>query len=207
MAIDLKYGDRFTYTSYQELAKVATEREIRKEYTRLRDIAQKRVKRLGESEFSKGKAYQRNKGGFLTLAQMTKEGSLSRSVFSNEIKKLVNFLSANTSTVSGSRQAQEKAISSLRKYGYDFIDQSNIHDFGEFMEAFRAEYGRNARGSQDAAELYETLEQKGIDPQQVQGEFWFWLENRKEIDHINFNDSDDKESRADYVRQQLGYFS
>lgn len=207
MAIDLKYGDRFTYTSYQELAKVATDREIRKEYTRLRDIAQKRVKRLGASEFSKGKAYQRNKNGFLTIAQMTENGTLKRSVFSNEIKKLVNFLSANTSTVSGSRQAQEKAISSLRNRGYDFVDEGSIYDFGDFMEQFRAEYGRNARGSEEAAEFFETMEQKGIDPSEVKGEFWFWYENRKEIAHMVFDDNDDMERRAEYVREQLGYYS
>lgn len=207
MAIDLKYGDRFTYTSYMELAKVATDREIRKEYTRLRDIAQKRVKRLGESEFSRGKAYQRNKHGFLTLAQMTKDGSLMRGVFSDEIKKLVAFLSAKTSTVSGSREARQKSLESLRSHGYDFVDEGNIYDFGQFMEQFRAEYGRNARGSGDAVELFETMEQKGIDPSEIEGEFWFWFENRKAIEHMNFNDSDDAENIADYVRKQLGYYN
>lgn len=199
MAIDLKYGDRFAYTSYMELAKVATDREIRREYTRLRDIAQKRVKRLGESEFRTGKAYQRNKQGFLTLTEMTLDGQLMRGVFSGEIKKLVGFLTASTSTVSGARAQREKSLSRLQERGYDFIDKDNIQAFGEFMEEFRAEYGRNARGSDEAAELFHDLEEAGIDPLEVKGEFWKWYEHRKEIAEMDFDERVD----ANYVRHKL----
>ena len=46
----MAYNDAW-YTPANLLSKTVPQSEIRKEYTRLRDIAQKRIKRLGESEF------------------------------------------------------------------------------------------------------------------------------------------------------------
>ena len=48
---------------------------MRKEYTRMRDIAQKRIERMGQSEFAKTKTFKDHAEGFQKLKDIPKEKS------------------------------------------------------------------------------------------------------------------------------------
>lgn len=81
---------------------------LRSEYTRMRDTAQKRIQRLGES-FPESKAYTQHQTGFPKL----KDISLQDLPYA--FSELSKFIRAKTSTVTGQRIAQEKTMATLNK--------------------------------------------------------------------------------------------
>ena len=84
---------------------------MRKEYTRMRDIAQKRIKRLGESEFRQSKAYQTHPNGFQKLKDMDIRD------LPKAFSELSKFISAKGSTVSGQKAIREKTIKTWNQQG------------------------------------------------------------------------------------------
>lgn len=126
-----------------------TEKELRAEYSRLRSIAVKRLKTLSV-EAPKSLAYKSNVGKYPTLKGMS----------TAEVKKLLpdlaKFIRAKRGTATGIQEANRKAAIKLASHGY-FIAASNVEDFGDFMESFRAGVFGNSIGSPEAVDLYETM--------------------------------------------------
>ena len=81
---------------------------LRSEYTRMRDVAQKRIKRLAK-QFPESKSYQENKEGFAKLRDIEPQN------LAKAFTKLAKFVKASTSTVTGQRKAQEKTTATLNK--------------------------------------------------------------------------------------------
>lgn len=81
---------------------------LRSEYTRMRDVAQKRIKRLAE-KYPEAKAFQQNKGGFAKLRDIEPQN------LAKAFAQLAKFVRASTSTVTGQRKAQEKTTATLNK--------------------------------------------------------------------------------------------
>lgn len=111
-------------------------KEIRTEYTRMRDAAQKRLKRLEQSEFSDSKAALLHPFGFPKLKELDER----------DIPKAINdvfrFLRAGTSTVYGQRIAKEKTIEKFNKAGFaeegfDLHKPENFKQFISVMEKVR----------------------------------------------------------------------
>lgn len=83
-------------------------RTMRAEYTRMRDVAQKRIKRLGE-KFPESKTYQQRSAGFKKLKDINPDD------FAKAFSDLAKFVHGKLSTVTGQRAAQEKTINTLNK--------------------------------------------------------------------------------------------
>lgn len=81
---------------------------IRAEYTRMRDVAQKRIKRLGEA-FPESKAFSSHRNGFPKLKDISPQD------LPYAFSELYKFVHAKTSTVTGQREAQAKTMSTLNK--------------------------------------------------------------------------------------------
>lgn len=81
---------------------------MRAEYTRMRDVAQKRIKRLGE-EFPESKAFMNHRKGFPKLKD------ISQIDLPYAFSELYKFVHAKTSTVTGQRIAQAKTTATLNK--------------------------------------------------------------------------------------------
>ena len=125
---------------------IGSERKARSEYSRLRDIAQKRIKRLRAEGFDAPKDFE-------------KLSNINAKNIAYELAKVAQFLRSPKSTVSGVKKTMTKAQLTLLKHGYH-IDDMRL--FGKFMEEWRAQYGRRAYGSEQAAELYESMEHTGM---------------------------------------------
>ena len=111
-------------------------KEIRAEYTRMRDAAQKRLKRLDKSEFSESKAALMHPFGFPKLKEID-ERDLPKAM-----NELYRFLRASTSTVYGQREVKERIVNKFNnagfaKEGYDLRDQKNYEVFINVMERVR----------------------------------------------------------------------
>lgn len=149
---------------------------VRKEYTRLRDIAQKRLKRMASSEWGTSQIYRRNVDAFPKLKDIKSGTHLSY-----VLADLSRFVSSPQSTLSGLRARRTKAIDTLHEHGFDFVTPENFKKFGEFMEYWRDEKLDSIYDSGDAADAYYIVEKHGIKADAVQKDFEFWLQ-RENID-------------------------
>lgn len=153
-------------------------KEVRSEYSRLRDIAQKRLKRIkdastGVTDWTRTEAYKTYRSGVPKLSEVSKEH------LPYELSKLARWVESDHSRIGYLKKRMKSAIKELHEKGYSFIDESNYLDFTEFMEEYRRQKLDHVYGSPDAVELYGALQSRGISAQEVYDKFYDWLDNKE----------------------------
>lgn len=97
--------------------------DIRKEYTRLRDIAQKRIKRGGLD------------------VKIPKLGELANnSELAKNFAFLNRFIASETSTAEGRKRIQQREVETLERHKFTGINTKNVGDFNRFMSWYREKY-------------------------------------------------------------------
>ena len=119
-----EYDDYYPYRLEQ-----INERALRKEYTRLRKIANKRLARLQASEYKESDLAKEYAGGFALLADVE---DLPR-----ELTKLARFVASERSSITGLKRIDKQTIETLQEHGYTFVNTKNVRQFGAFMEEMR----------------------------------------------------------------------
>lgn len=119
-----EYDDYYPYRLEQ-----IDERALRKEYTRLRKIANKRLNRLQASEYKETDLAKEYSGGFALLADVE---DLPR-----ELTVLARFVASEKSSVTGLKRIDSQTIETLQEHGYTFVNTKNVRQFGAFMEEMR----------------------------------------------------------------------
>lgn len=125
----------FWYTPH--FVKWATSRDemrlIRTEYTRMRDQAQKRIKRLTAAGY---RVPEFREGAVPRLRNIKNTSELGY-----QFARLYDFLRNPQSTVRGYKSARQKTLETLHKphAGVDlsFVNEGNLEQFGQFMELYR----------------------------------------------------------------------
>lgn len=125
----------FWYTPY--FVKYASSldelRLVRTEYTRMRDQAQKRIKRLQAAGY---KVPEFAEGSVPRLRNIANQSELGY-----QFARLYDFLRNPQSTVKGYRSSRQKTLETLHKphAGVDlsFVNEGNLDQFGQFMELYR----------------------------------------------------------------------
>lgn len=148
-------GDRPSVQALESVIENASRAQlasIRHTYSEMRSIANKRLQRLGKSEFRESAAYQMHKGGFAKLADIPK-AELAKAF--HDIQK---FLSAKTSTVSGQRERRDKIIESWQAQGLD-INKKNFNTVMDIMHRLRNQ--KQVYGSDAAIELADAALSRG----------------------------------------------
>lgn len=148
------------------------EKQVRKEYTRLRDISQKRLKRLAAAGYTDTEVYQRNYKHYPKLKDIK-----SKSELAQRLSDLSRFVGSSQSTVKGIKERNKQTLDTLKEHGYGFVNEGNLSDFGDFMEQYRDQLLDMDYDSGDAAELYRIVEKHGLDPDKVAADFEFYLDN------------------------------
>ena len=179
----LSYPGELYQPTWKFLRANFSEAELRREYSRLRDIAQKRLGRLGESEFDRSGTYQHNVGKFPKLSTMTIRGKngvriSKRQQFARKLAELAHFIQSPASTVSGQREIQEKTIQTLHDRGYTFVNKSNYFDFLDFMEDIRIRKLDRIYDSDRVAQLFKAADKRGVDPDALKDDFDYFIRNR-----------------------------
>lgn len=180
----LKYSEDFYQPSairnYMREGGKEAEKEIRKEYTRLRDIAQKRLKRMGSTMWAETQTYKRNVNHYPKLKDIQSPSELAA-----RLSDLSRYIEAQTSTVSGLEQQMKKSLKTLHENGYSFVTRENYLDFGKFMEEYRRQkLDDMGYSSGDAYDTYTQLEVHRVDPTQVKKDFEFWLANKDLLEKL-----------------------
>ena len=145
---------------------------VRKEYTRLRDIAQKRLKRFEAAGLINTQAYRKNVKHYPLLKDIKSDYELA-----GRLSDLERFISAKAGSVSGQKEIRKKSIATLHDNDYTFVNEENFDDFTDFMESYRDQLYDMEYDSGDAADLFGVVVKQKIDPEKVKKDFDFWLEN------------------------------
>lgn len=157
----------------QALLEGYSEKELRREYSRLRSVARKRLERFAGSEFEDSNVYRYNKGKYVPLSQVSNKGELV-----HLLSDVARFLTAEGGSVSGQRAIRAKAISTWNEKGYTWINKSNYAAFARFLEFAREFVGQPYM--EKAAELFRQADDQGVPVEQIKSNFeWYW----KNFDH------------------------
>lgn len=136
-------------------AHAITDKQLRAEYSRLRSIANKRLKRMaGKPEAQE--TYAQHAGGF------PKVSGMSRADIVHALDDVSRFLVANRGSLSGIHQSNKEIVESLAKRGIK-VPEDQLAKFGSFMNAMKKalNISRGEYGSMQIAELWTELFQKG----------------------------------------------
>lgn len=151
---------------------VANRKEIRAEYTRLRDIAQKRLKRMGETKFRETNTYKFNVKHYPKLKDIKSINELA-----GRLADLARFITDPYGTLTKQKEIMKKSLTTLHENDYTFVTEENYIEFGKFMEHYRDTHYDEIYDSGDAADAYGVTVKHQIDPEKVKEDFEFWLEN------------------------------
>ena len=138
---------------------------MKAEYTRMRDVAQKRIKRL-EKAFPETKAYQSHSKGFPKIKEIDKRD------FAKAFADLYKFVHAKGSTVTGQRQIKEKTIRTWQDQGLN-LNSKNYDKTIKVLEEMRRQ--KIVYGSDKAVELADAM--LGLNEQQTND----WLDHLDEL--------------------------
>ena len=138
---------------------------MRSEYTRMRDTAQKRLKRL-QKQFTESKAVQSHPQGFKKLKDLDPRD------FAKAFSELAKFLKSKGSTVSGQKDIKRKTIKTWQDQGLNLND-SNYKRVIKILEEMRKR--KIVYGSDKAVELADSMME--IDDQQMDE----WLFNLEKL--------------------------
>ena len=132
-------------------ADVWTPENIKNEYQRLRAIAQKRLKRIEESEIGRSsKTYYYNKDKYKPASELK---PYEQKILLADLAKM---MTARTGTLRGIKRARDLAIKTFHKHGYTFVNESNYVDLGEFFRQWKDGMMRGY-GSAVALDFYEAI--------------------------------------------------
>ena len=168
---ELKYSFR-QYTVYaNRIGAGIPEKEIKKEYTRLRDILNKRIQRINKSDFAGQGIAGQFPQGLPKLADIAPED------LPYLLQQAATALNSRSGSLKGLQMRQSETVQSLRERGYTNIDESNIRQFARFMEESRDRGLEKIYGSDAIAEMYDSLVAIGVSPESVMTDFKWWLDN------------------------------
>lgn len=148
------------------------EKELRKEYSRLRSIARKRLERIEGTEWETSETYRKNKGKYIPVKEIASKGELIR-----RLNAAARFVSAEAGSLSGLERIRDRSIATLHSHGYTFIGKKDFRAFGEFMEFARSIASDKMYGSARLVEMYRQAMQHGVDPETVKANFDFFYDN------------------------------
>ena len=140
----------YTVQGAETMIRVGTKDDLstmRAEYTRMRDVAQKRIKRLGK-QFPESKAYQNHTKGFPKLKDLDPRD------FAKAFSELAKFVKAKGSTVTGQKEIKNKTIKTWQDQGLN-LNQKNYDKTIKILEEMRKQ--KIVYGSDKAVELAESM--------------------------------------------------
>lgn len=160
----------------QYLVNEYTSSEIRKEYSRLRAIAVKRLFRLAKAGFGKSSAYKYNVTNTKKLSELTdRQVPLA-------LSQLARFIENPLSTVTGQKDLRTQKITKLQSQDYD-VTEENFQNFTDFMELLAQQATDLEYDSEATVELWEATRYK-VDPSVIAKDLESWLKNRDKISKI-----------------------
>ena len=184
------------------------ESDIRSEYSRLRDIAIKRLDRLGNSEFMDKSVADRRKLDF------PKASTLDKRELTRALSDLGGFVNSAMSTITGQKNKRDRFIETMHEKGYTFLNKGNYKTFTDFIERMRPYINAQIIGSTDvldiAQEEIEEDEEKEVTSSELENVFNQYEERAKEIAKIKktlpqYKNANIKVEDLDRIKERISH--
>ena len=159
---DYVYNPLFLADKYEEDTGTINRAAIRADYSAMRKVAMKRLKRFEGTQWAKSQIYKNNKNRFKKLDEVKDSEELA-----HLIVDLRNFLDNPLSTVSGQKRNIKPVLEALHERGFTFVNANNFSDFAIFMDRMRALGLSRLYDSEQSAEIWNKAREKGADPSEV----------------------------------------
>ena len=151
--------------------------DMKKEYQRLRKVANERLRKLKKAGYSNLETYKRFKSSFPEYSRIRTNNALGI-----HLADVRHFLELQTSRVGAVHKIERQILKSLHESGYTFVNKDNLKAFGDFMDAVRAKYNGLIYGSDQVADLFGAAIKKELEPVQLLQDFEYWQENVYELE-------------------------
>lgn len=182
-------------TNPAQILNSLSEREIRSEYSRLRKIANQRLKALG-NYYPESKIYQKYNGQFITLREMDSVNEIAY-----RLSDMIRYLHTEAGTVTGLKRIRNEILDKMHEQGYNFVTKSNFLEFTEFMDTLDTQ-ARNMRyDSERLVDLFEITFKKKIPTDVVKRDFEYFMDNKDKISKIKKGDYDSVEEVRQAVKE------
>lgn len=140
--------------------------QLKKEYSAMRKTALRRIEALeksGKDVFYGPAFYKQRRNMLKKLRQFKTDESFLRA-YRDTYAWLYE---SRRSTLTGQRSIVKDTLETLHSRGYDFVNESNLSDFGHFMNAWRKQNENEKLDSERVVILYNYTSAKKIDPDVV----------------------------------------
>ena len=149
-----------------------TDADARKLYTKYRDIAQKRVKRLVQGGYINEKEADMYNRRMPTLKNQKNVRA--------GLEELRTFLNQEKSSAQRTKALQKEIAEGWDRAGYSVDIPKGVQSkrkFGHFMDYMKKKYKGRQYDSSRAVRLYIAVKNKGLDPQNFRKESTFFMDN------------------------------
>ena len=159
-----------------EILNTMTEKEMRKEYSRLRKVANRRLKTLSNSEIG-----MRSNTWKFYMNEFPSARGNSKAEIAHRLSSAYYFLSLKSSSVTGLREMRNDFIESMHDQGYTWINKENYFDFIDFMETVKSYYDVVTYDSDRAVDVFDVMTEAGFSADDLKDDFDWWFENYRKI--------------------------
>ena len=182
-----------------EILDTMTEKEMRKEYSRLRKVANGRLRTLENSEWGKHSVTWRDYVGEFPAGR-----GRSKAEIAHRLSTAYYFLSLKTSTVSGIREIRDKFLETMHDEGYTWVNKDNYYDFIEFMVTVKSYYDTVTYDSDRAVDVFDVMTDAGFSADDLKNDFDWWFENYRKIKSKPIKNGMSYEEYKKYVEGKNG---
>ena len=167
-----------------------TDADARKLYTKYRDIAQKRVKRLVQGGYINEKEAEMYNRRMPTLKNQKNVRA--------GLQELRTFLNQEKSSAQRTKALQKEIAEGWDRAGYSVNIPKGVQSkrkFGHFMDYMKKKYKGRQYDSSRAVRLYVAVKNKGLDPENFRKESSFFMDNIETFEAIPKQTGKGKSSR------------
>lgn len=164
--------------------------DARKLYTKYRDIAQKRVKRLVQGGYINEKEAEMYNRRMPTLKNQKNVRA--------GLEELRTFLNQEKSSAQRTKALQKEIAEGWDRAGYSVDIPKGVQSkrkFGHFMDYMKKKYKGRQYDSSRAVRLYVAIKNKGLDPENFRKESTFFMDNIDVFEAIPKQSGKGKSSR------------
>ena len=153
-----------------------TEKEMRKEYSRLRKVAIGRINTLRNSEIGRRSGTWRR-----YVDEFSSSRGKSKAEIAHRLSNVYYFLSLQESSVTGLKKMRKTFIETMNDSGYTWINEDNYYDFIEFMDTVKSYYDVVTYDSDRAVDVFDVMTDAGFSSVDLKGDFDWWFKNYRKI--------------------------
>lgn len=154
-------------------------KDVRKEYSRLRSIANKRIERM-----SKAGLLRKETPKFATLKQISESSKWN---VESQLVSVSSFLSSDRTSVTGTKKFLKDFTEMMTEKGYgDLVDNAeNIFELIDFMEHMREQYSDKVFDSGDALDVLQETQRLRIPMNQVMSKYEEFHDNLDKLEQMD----------------------